>query len=125
MFFRKTKLVVAAAIAAAVAAVVPAVPAGAALGPCRIQPTDVGIVPGWQFVAVAGVHTSPVGAIGAELTCGVVVNGITYGTVSEDLPGPAAVLAGVVQADFGTATSCYELRVHYLDGSSTFRDTCP
>lgn len=125
MPLRKTKLAMAAAVAAAVAAVAPAAPAGAALGPCRIQPTDTGIVPGWQFVVVAGVHTSPAGAIGAELTCGVVVNGITYGRVSENLPGPVAALAGVVQADFGEATACYELRVHYLDGSSTFRDTCP
>lgn len=122
--FRKPKLAVAAAAAALAVTAFPA-SAGAALGPCRIQATDIGIVPGWQFVAVAGVHTSPAGAVGAELTCGVVVNGITYGTVSEDLPGPVAALAGVVQADWGTATSCYELRVHYLDGHSTYRDTCP
>ena len=125
---RRSKL---AAIAALAAVSVAAVPGGgtanAALGPCRVLQTDVSVVSGWQYVAIAGAHTAPVGAgaIGVDLTCGAVVNGITYATVSDDVPGPVAALAGPGTVRRGEVRSCYELRVHYLDGSSTYSDTCP
>lgn len=124
MTFRKL-LVVTALVAAAIPAV-PA-PAGAALGPCRAVPTGVGTAlrPGWEEVAIAGFYTAPAGAIGVELTCGVVVDGRVFASASDELPGPVAVLAGAgsVPAN-ATVTTCYTLRVAYLTSSSTTY-TCP
>jgi hypothetical protein len=90
-------------------------------------PTEVGLTtyPSRQLVAIAGAYTAPVGAIGVDLTCGAVANDITYATVSDQVPGPAAALAGVGTAPFGEVRSCYVLRVHYADFTSTYTDTCP
>jgi hypothetical protein len=117
----------AAAVAAVAAGVLPAGTAHAALGPCRVAPTEIGLTtqPGRQLVAIAGVYTAPAGATSAELTCGAVVNGITYATVADEVPGPLAALAGAGWTPFGDVRSCYVLRVRYLDRSSTFTDTCP
>lgn len=124
MTFRKL-LVVAALVAAAVPAA-PA-PAGAALGPCRVVRTGIGTAlrPGWEEVAIAGFYTAPAGAIGVELTCSVVADGRVVASASDELPGPVAVLAGEgsVPAN-ASVTSCYTLRVAYLDRSYTTY-TCP
>lgn len=111
MTFRKL-LVVGALVATAVPAA-PA-PAGAALGPCRVAKTGVGTTfrPGWEEVAIAGFYTAPVGAIGVELTCSVVANGLVYASASDELPGPVAVLAGTGSVPRNAdITSCYTLRV--------------
>ena len=128
----RSKIALVAAVAATALMAVPApagaAPDGAALGPCRVVPTDTGtsIEPGWQYVAIAGVYTAPVGATGAELSCKAVVNGQIYASVPDKVPGPFALLAGTgkVPAN-GLVTSCYTLRVTYLVGSSTTTDTCP
>lgn len=123
---RVSKLASAVAVVATALALVPA-PAGAALGPCRAVPTEVGLTtsPGWQFVAIAGAYTAPAGATSAELTCGAVVDDVTYATASDEVPGPVAALAGIGRAPFGDVRTCYVLRVRYLDRSTTYTDTCP
>jgi hypothetical protein len=125
--FRVSRLALVAAVAAIGLTVVPAAPAGAALGPCRAVRTGVGtfLRPGYEEVAIAGVYTAPVGAIGVELTCGVVADGRVFAAASDEVPGPVAVLAGTgsVPAN-ATITTCYTLRVAYLTHSST-TSTCP
>lgn len=122
MRFHRTKAVIVAALAATALTAVPA-RASAAPTPCRAA-SLAGIEPGWQKLAVAGVYTAPAGAIGVDLTCVVKVDGAVYGSVRDSTPGPVAVAAGVVTAPWwGTLTVCYELRVHYLTGS-TWTTTC-
>lgn len=116
-------------VSALVAAAVPAVPApaGAALGPCRAVKTGVGtfLRPGWEEVAIAGFYTAPVGAIGVELTCGVVANGRVHASATDEVPGPVAVLAGAGSVPRDAAiTTCYTLHVAYVTQSTT-TNTCP
>lgn len=125
--FRTSKVALVAAVAAIGLTVVPAAPAGAALGPCRALKTGVGtfLRPGWEEVAIAGAYTAPVGAIGVELTCSVVANDRVYASVSDEMPGPVAVLAGTGSVPTNAAiTTCYTLRVAYVDRSYTTY-TCP
>ena len=125
---RRSKLAVIAVLAAVSVTALPgAGTASAALGPCRAVRTGVGtfLRPGWEEVAIAGAYTAPAGAIGVELTCGVVANGRVYASASDELPGPVAVLAGIGSVPTNAAiTTCYTLRVAYLTNSST-TNTCP
>jgi hypothetical protein len=126
MTFRRTKLLVVAALAAASIPAVPA-PAGAALGPCRVVETGVGTTlrPGWEEVAIAGFYTAPAGAIGVELTCGVVADERVYASASDELPGPVAALAGTGSVPTNASIeTCYTLRVAYLTHSYS-TNTCP
>ena len=122
--FRRTRVALVAAVAAIGLTAVPT-SAGAALGPCRTVPTEIGLT-GRQIVAIAGAYTAPAGATGAELMCGVVVDGRIFASASDDVPGPVAVLAGTGQIPTNASyLTCYTLRVTYLTQSSTTTNTCP
>lgn len=119
------RLVSLAAGVAAIGAVLPltvARPATAA-APCRAIPL-VGGTESNQTVLVAGTY-STARAIDVQLTCGVVRNGVTVALRSERMPGPVALVASTVSVPTGPVTSCYELRVIYLDGPDTVSDNCP
>lgn len=127
MSLRPPKVALVAAVAAVALTAVPAAPAGAALGPCRAVRTGVGtfLRPGWEEVAIAGAYTAPAGAIGVELTCSVVANDRVYASVSDEVPGPVAALAGTGSVPMNAEiTTCYTLRVAYIDRSFTTY-TCP
>lgn len=123
---RRTKaFVVSALVAATVATALPAsaVDAGSvAINPCR---GDVGLA--WeewhQTVYVTGVYAQP-RAIDVQLTCGVVRYGQTVARVSEDAPGPVAVVAGSARVLGGPISFCHEIRITYLTHNE-WMDTCP
>lgn len=124
MLARTKRLAVVAAVAALSAV---AVPANAwqpdfALAICR---GDAALrIDEWhQTVLVYGAHTAP-GATDVQLTCGVVRYGETVGRVSENVPGPVAVVQGSARVLGGPISMCHELRVTYLDRVTT-SDTCP
>lgn len=118
------------AVAAAAAAIAGAVPvtAGAsaevAVGPCQARSLVQGVKEWYQEVLVTG-EAHVAGAIDVALTCGVVRYGETVDRVSEQRPGPVAVLADVVSVHASSSiSSCYTLRVTYID-HSTYKNTCP
>ena len=122
----KTKRLATAAVAVAAASILPvtvATPAGAAI-PCR----TISLYRDTQYsqtVLLAGAYTSA-GAIDVQLTCGVVINGVTAARQGEKIPGPVAVVEGTARiAPTSSFTSCYELRVVYVDSPATVTDTCP
>lgn len=115
------------AAAAAIATAVP-VPAGAgaevALGPCQARSLGTGLKEWYQEVLVTG-EAHPKNAIDVDLTCGVVRYGETVAYVSENRPGPVAVVADVVSVHASSSvSSCYVMTVTYLVGYS-YTDTCP
>ena len=119
---RISRAVVAPALAAVAAiATTPfaAAPAHAAT-PCRAidSPGSSGTV------LLTGAYTAP-GAIDVQLTCGAVRNGVTVAAVQDELIGPVAVVHGTRDVGPGSVTSCYVLRVVYLDSPATVSDTCP
>ncbi|HEX2195476.1 MAG TPA: hypothetical protein VHJ76_01010 [Actinomycetota bacterium] len=119
----RTKALVAAATLVA-AAMVPALAGrAAAASPCRAVPLG-GPIQNSQPVLVAGAYTTA-GATDVILTCGVVRNGFTIARVTDEMTGPVAAVEDVVHVSPGSVTSCYELRVRYLDRPSTYSDTCP
>lgn len=113
-----------ASIAAAVAAIVASIPVtagpAAAATPCRAieMPGSPGTV------LLDGAYTTA-GAIDVQLACGAVRNGVTVALARDDLSGPVAVVHDTAQVGPGSVTSCYTLRVVYLDRPSTNSDTCP
>jgi hypothetical protein len=113
-----------AAVALAAMTVVPlsAAPAAAAT-PCRAIPVAQRTNP-TQVVLVAGAYTAA-GAIDVRLTCGVVRNGITVASRTDELVGPVAVVSDTVDVGLGSVTSCYVLRVAYADGRVTWSGSCP
>ena len=118
---RRTRALVAPAIAAAAAiAATPfaAAPVHAAT-PCRAIPS-----PGSNEVLLTGAYTTA-GAIDVQLTCGAVRDGVTVAAVRDGLVGPVAVVQEIRDVGPGSVTSCYTLRVVYLDRPSTNYDTCP
>lgn len=121
MLSRTKGLIAAAALAAAA---VPAFPGSAsAASPCRVVPVPLQTKDS-QPVLVAGAYTTA-GAIDVILTCGVVRDGETAALVTDGLTGPVAALEDDVRVSPGTITSCYELRVVYLNRPATVSDTCP
>jgi hypothetical protein len=122
----RTKALVVSALAAATLAT--ALPASAvdtaaiAINPCR---GDVGLV--WeewhQTIQVTGVYAQP-RAVDVQLTCGVVRYGETVGRVTENAPGPVAVVSGSVRTLRGPVTFCHEIVVTYLTHYEWI-DTCP
>jgi hypothetical protein len=77
-----------------------------------------------QTVAVTGVYTVA-GATDVQLTCGLVRNGVTVARVSENAPGPVAVVAGAPSISNGSFSVCHEAYVTYLDKAPYTTDTCP
>ena len=124
MFRRSTALVAAVAAAACLATAVPASAAGTtvAASPCR---GDAALA--WeewhQTILVTGLY-APARAIDVQLTCGVVRYGETVGRVSEDVPGPIAVVHDSVRVHAGPVSFCHEAVVTYLDRTD-YVDTCP
>jgi hypothetical protein len=122
---RRSKSPVTAALVAAIAAALPLTVPGPATAatPCRAIPL-AGATELRQTVLVAGAYASA-GAIDVQLTCGVVQNGVTVDKRGEKLTGPVAVVASVVNVPVGSITSCYELRVVYLERPTDVYDNCP
>ena len=123
-----TKLKRALAVTAVAAAIAGAVPAAAkaevAAGPCQVKSLVTGLQEWYQEVLVTG-EANPKGAIDVRLTCGVVRYGETVAYVSEQRPGPVAVLSEIVSVHASSSiSSCYILSVTYIEGSS-YTDTCP
>lgn len=125
---RTTKRFLAAAAVATAMVTTAAVPAGAEVGVamanCQVKPL-FSVIEYRQTVLIYGFYNAPAGAVDVKLTCGVTRNGVTYGTVTDSMVGPAAVVAGTGGAPVGTVGSCHEILVTYLDGSTTYSDTCP
>ncbi|HEX2057576.1 MAG TPA: hypothetical protein VHI71_04325 [Actinomycetota bacterium] len=65
------------------------------------------------------------GAIDVRLTCGLVRWGETVATISEDRPGPVAVVAGAVTIMGALHDVCYVIEAWYPDGRYSVNDTCP
>ena len=119
---RRNRALVAPALAtvAAIASTPFATAPAHAASPCRAisTPDSSGTV------LLAGAYTTP-GAVDVQLTCGAVRNGVTVALVQDELTGPVAVVHGTRAVGPGSVTSCYVLRVVYLDRPSTLSDTCP
>jgi hypothetical protein len=114
---------VAAVAALAASMLSTAAPPAGAVGPCQVRASGVGT--GFtQTYLVTGEH-APAGAIDVQLTCGVVKNGFTVARFTDDLSGPVALVAGTVNLSSGQVYACYESRVHYADGRSSYYDGCP
>lgn len=122
MFDSAKRLVVAASLVAAAAVPLTAGSAAAA-SPCRAVPVGEPVKDS-QPVFVAGAYTTA-GAIDVVLTCGVVRDGITERRLTDTMTGPVAAIEGVVSVPPGSITSCYEIRVVYLNRPSTYSDNCP
>lgn len=121
--FRRTRITVCAALAAAALVPVGATPAHA-MAACQAKSLGTHHHVG-QFVAVFGAY-SPANAVDVQMTCGVVQNGVTVARVTDALPGPVAVVADVqVIPGRSSVTSCQEITVTRLDGTTTITDTCP
>lgn len=122
--FLKAKTLVAAAVAAT--ALVPlGAPPAHAMAACQVFSPGAHSEFG-QIVLVTGVYKGPATAVEIDLTCGIVYQGGTIARVSDKTVGPAAALADVKQVfQRGLLTSCYEVTVTYLDGSTGSHDTCP
>lgn len=73
---------------------------------------------------VAGAATVK-GAIDVRLTCGLVRWGETVATISEDAPGPAAVVADSVTIMGGLHDVCYVVEAWDADGAYSVDDRCP
>lgn len=120
----RAKTLVAAAVAATALVPLGAPPANA-MAACQVFSPGAHSEFG-QIVLVTGAYKGPATAIDIELTCGIVYNGGTVARVTDPLPGPVAALADVRQIyQRGLLTSCYEITVTYLDGSTSNSDTCP
>lgn len=114
------------ALAAAAAATVALIPGGAtaAMATCQVKPL-FSVVEYGQTVLIYGVYNAPKGAVDVELTCGVTRLGATHARATDRMVGPAAVVASSVSVPNGSVSSCHEITVTYLDGSTTYSDTCP
>ena len=108
-----------AAVAAIATAPIAASPAQAAT-PCRAIASPSGD----GTVLLTGAYTTA-GAVDVQLTCGAVRDDVTVAAVRDELTGPVAVVHGTRYVGPGSVTSCYVLRVVYLDRPSTNYDTCP
>ena len=121
--FGKTKRLVAAAALVAAASVPLTAGSASAASPCRAVPLG-GSIQNSQPVLVAGAYTTA-GATDVVLTCGVVSDGVTVALITDKMSGPVAAVEGVVHVSPGSITSCYVLRVYYVNRPSTYSDTCP
>ncbi len=123
--FRKSKSLVIAAVAAT--ALVPtgatATGAGTRMAACQAKSLGTHHHIG-QFVAIFGAY-APANALDVQMTCGVVQNGVTVARVTDPLPGPVAAVADVQILGRSWVTSCQEITVTRLDGTTTQTDTCP
>jgi hypothetical protein len=122
---RRSKTFVVAAAAAAVVALLPAGAgaADAAMASCQVKPL-VRVLDYRETVLILGVYNAPAGAVDVTLTCGVTRNGYTYARVTDLGTGPAAAVAGQATVPIGSF-ACHEITVRYLDGHTTYSDTCP
>lgn len=123
--FRRSKTLALATIAAAAVVLVPT-GAGAAdftMASCQVKPL-VRVLDYRETVLIFGVYKAPADAVDVRLTCGVTRNGVTYARVTDALVGPVAALAGSATVPIGSS-ACHEITVTYLDGSTTYDDTCP
>lgn len=123
--FRRSKTFVLATIAASAAALVPtgADAADFAMASCQVKPV-VRVLDYRETVLIYGVYNAPAGAVDVRLTCGVTRNGSTSARVTDSLVGPVAVVAGSATVPIGSS-GCHEITVTYLDGRTTYSDTCP
>jgi hypothetical protein len=120
---RRLKAFVAAClVAAAVTAVVPSASATAAMGPCTTRP--LGNTLQWrQGLALVGQYTRA-GAIDVRLTCGIVQNGVTIARYTDQVIGPVAALAEVVDIPVGPYSLCYDVFITSAF-DFTYTRSCP
>ena len=120
----RSKLLGTLAAAAAIVASIPvtAGPAAAAT-PCRAIELPSSAGPS-ETLLLSGAYTAA-GATDVQLACGAVRNGVTIALARDELTGPVAVVNDTAEVGAGSVTSCYVLRVVYLDRPSTNSDTCP
>ena len=122
---RRSKTFVVAAIAAATVTLVPtgAGAADFAMASCQVKPL-FRVLDYRETVLIFGVYKAPADAVDVRLTCGVTHGGSTYARVTDPLVGPVATLAGQATVPIGSS-ACHEMTVTYLDGRTTYSDTCP
>ncbi|MDQ3953052.1 MAG: hypothetical protein M3279_08835 [Actinomycetota bacterium] len=121
----RKRLIVPFALAAVLGAAVPAqaVDLDVAAAPCQ-SVMSTKFTEYHETHYVTGTATVK-GAIDVRLTCGLVRWGETVATISEDTPGPVAVVAGAVTIMGALHDMCHVIEAWYPDGRYSVSDTCP